>query len=78
MFSGCSSLKELDLSNFNTNNVEYMNHMFSRCSTLEKLNISNFNTKNVTDMNGMFFGCSKQLRMEIKSRYKNIKIEAFL
>ena len=32
MFSGCSSLKELNLSNFNTNNVKNMGYMFSRCS----------------------------------------------
>ena len=32
MFSGCSSLKELNLSNFNTNNVTNMVCMFSGCS----------------------------------------------
>ncbi len=44
MFSGCFSLKELDVSNFNTNNVINMQLMFYRCSSLEKLNINNFNT----------------------------------
>ncbi len=32
MFNGCSSLEELSLSNFNTNNVKYMDCMFSECS----------------------------------------------
>ena len=32
MFSGCSSLKELNLSNFNTNNVTDMTDMFYECS----------------------------------------------
>ena len=32
MFSGCSSLKELNLSNFNTNNVTNMFGMFYDCS----------------------------------------------
>ena len=32
MFFGCSSLKELNLSNFNTHNVTNMNRMFSGCS----------------------------------------------
>ena len=32
MFFGCSSLKELNLSNFNTHNVTNMNCMFSGCS----------------------------------------------
>ena len=32
MVYGCSSLKELNLSNFNTNNVNYMGYMFNGCS----------------------------------------------
>ena len=32
MFNGCSSLKELNLSNFNTNNVTDISFMFSGCS----------------------------------------------
>ena len=32
MFFGCSSLKELNLSNFNTNNVTDMRGMFYECS----------------------------------------------
>ena len=42
MFDGCSSLKELNLSNFNTNNVTNMAFMFCRCSSLKELNLSNF------------------------------------
>ena len=78
MFAGCSSLKELNLSNFNTNNVTNMKCMFSRCSSLKELNLSNFNTNNVTDMYKMFDGCSEQLKDKIKSEYKNIKEAAFL
>ena len=54
-----------------------MNSMFFECSSLKELNLSNFNTNNVIDMNAMFFGCSEQLKMKIKSKYKNIKKEAF-
>ena len=32
MFWGCSSLKELNLNNFNTNNVSNMSCMFDGCS----------------------------------------------
>ena len=32
MFSGCSSLEELNLSNFNTNNVNDIYDMFYGCS----------------------------------------------
>ena len=50
MFSECYSLKELNLSNFNTNNVTDMGYMFSKCSSLKELNLSNFKTNNVTYM----------------------------
>ena len=58
MFSGCSSLTELNLSNFNTSAVTNMRYMFYGCSGLTELNVSNFNTSAVKDMSGMFSGCS--------------------
>jgi len=71
MFAGCSSIKELNFSNFNTNNVTYMRNMFYECSPLKELNLSNFNTNNVTDMRGMFYGCSDELKLKVRSQYKN-------
>ena len=50
MFNGCNSLKYLNLSNFNTQNVTDMSSMFLECRSLVNLNLSNFNTQNVTDM----------------------------
>ena len=41
MFDGCSALKELNLFNFNTNNVKDMEWMFYGCSSLKELNLSN-------------------------------------
>ena len=44
MFSRCSSLKEINLNNFNTNNVSDMSYMFSKCSDELKLKLkSKFN-----------------------------------
>ena len=77
MFSGCSSLKELNLNNFNTNNVTNMSWMFYRCSSLNELNLNNFNTNNVTDMRNMFSGCSDELILKIKSKFKYFREEAF-
>ena len=77
MFYECSSLKELNLSNFNTNNVTDMGYMFYKCSSLRELDLSNFNTNNVTKMASMFYGCSDQFKNKIRSEYKNIKEEAF-
>ncbi|EKZ3831035.1 BspA family leucine-rich repeat surface protein [Listeria monocytogenes] len=45
----------LDLSNFDTSNVSYMNEMFSR-SAVTSLDLSNFDTSNVTGMMNMFYG----------------------
>ena len=39
MFYDCSSLTNINLSNFNTQNVTNMSHMFSGCSSLKKKNI---------------------------------------
>ena len=74
MFDGCSSLKQLNLSNFNTDNVNNMNNMFRGCSSLKELNLSNFNTNNVTYKNDMFYGCSYELINKIKEQNKNIFI----
>ena len=58
MFHGCSALTSLDLTNFNTANVTYMDNMFNGCSALTSLDLTNFNTAKVTYMNNMFEGCS--------------------
>ena len=42
MFYECSSLKELNISNFNTNKVNDMSYMFNEYSSLKELNLSNF------------------------------------
>ena len=48
MFEGCSSLKELNLNNFNTNNVTDMSYMFAGCSDDLKRKIKSEN-KNIKD-----------------------------
>ena len=63
MFSRCSSLEEINLSIFNTNNAVDISGMFFGCSSLKELNLSNFNTNKVNDMSRMFFGCSSELSL---------------
>ncbi len=67
MFFGCSSLTELDLSNFNTENVTNMQDMFFGCSKLTELDLSNFNTENVTNMISMFRDCSSLTNLNLSS-----------
>jgi len=54
IFSDCESLTNINLSNFNTQNVTDMSYMFYYCKSLTNINLSNFNTKNVTNMYSMF------------------------
>ena len=60
MFFQCKSLKQLNLSNFNTYNVTNINMhcMPYECSSLNEINLSNFNANNVIDMFYKFDGCS--------------------
>ena len=55
MFYECYSLKEIDVKNFNTNQVIEMNGMFKGCLSLTSLNLSNFNINKVKSMKGMLF-----------------------
>ena len=67
MFNNCSTVKTLDLSNFNTSNVTSMINMFSQCSSLTELDLSNFNTLNVTNMSNMFSGCRSLTSLDLSS-----------
>jgi surface protein len=78
MFEGCSSLKNVNLSEFKTENTINMNNMFSRCSSLKELNLSDFNTKNVTDMVFMFSGCSNDLKIFLNFNKINLKFFSVL
>ena len=75
MFSGCSSLTNINLSNFNTQNVTYMSDMFSGCKSLTNINLSNFNTQNVTYMSKMFYGYSSLKKENIKTKDLRILLE---
>lgn len=54
MFSGCSSITNIDVSNFDTSKVTNMDGMFNSCKSLTSIDVSNFDTSNVTNMAGMF------------------------
>jgi len=59
-FEECSNIISLDLSNFNTSNVDNMSFMFNECHKLKEIiGISKLITNKVTDMNTMFQKCYK-------------------
>ena len=67
MFSSCSALTTLDVSNFDTKNVTDMSYMFYNCPALTPLDVSKFDTKNVTDMSYMFSYCSALTTLDVSN-----------
>ena len=67
MFSNCSELTTLDVSNFDTSNVIDMNRMFSSCKKLTTLNVSNFDTSNVINMSKMFSTCRSLITLDVSN-----------
>ena len=68
MFQLCKRLEVLDLSNFNTTNVNNMEYMFNRCFKLKEIKgINNFKTNNVTNMRMMFQFCNKLTDLDLSN-----------
>lgn len=63
----CKNLTKIDLSEFNTENVENMNFMFYGCPKLSELNISNFNTNQTNNMSYMFLECYELETLDLRS-----------
>jgi surface protein len=58
MFYGCSSLRTVDTTNWNTSNVVTVKNMFRSCYYLGELDLSSFDTSKIDDMGFMFDGCT--------------------
>ena len=58
-FIGLKELHELDVSNFDTSNVNDMSRMFAYLENIEDFDLSNFKVKNVKNMEYMFIGMTK-------------------
>ena len=75
LFYQCVSLKEIDLSLFDSSSVTTMYNMFYGCSALESVNLSGFDTSNVTNMSYMFSHCAlKELDL---SSFNTSKVTTF-
>jgi len=67
LFHGCKSLVNIDLSNFNTQNVINIACMFNKCKSLININLSNFNTQNVKNIGGMFSKCESLINIDLSN-----------
>lgn len=66
MFSNCYELTTLDLSNFDTSNVKYMEDMFYNCTRLTTIK-GVIDMKSCTDYSLMFENCPKLSGVKIKN-----------
>ena len=65
MFKNLMKIIEIDLSSFDTSNVENMNNMFYQCTNLRKINFGNIDTSLVKDMSAMFSGCRNLIYIDL-------------
>ena len=93
MFYGCSNLDsvsypssnnsadpenpKVDLTKFNTNSLQYMDHMFSKCYSITDLDLSSFDTKNVTLMDDAFSECSSLTSLNI-ANFNMARVEHYV
>ena len=73
MFLDCSHLSSIDLTKFNTKEVDNMSCMFANCCSLKEINLSNIDTEKVIDMGCMFYECSSLKEIDLSNfRTKNV------
>ena len=67
MFFECSTIEEIDLSQFDSTDVTQMFGMFYGCSSLKHINFTNFDTSKVVFMGYMFYGCISLTSLDLSS-----------
>ena len=67
MFTHFTGMTDIDLSSFDTSEVEDMNSMFYFNFALEKLDVSGFDTSRVRIMRGMFDNCSSLKELDVSN-----------
>ena len=80
MFRNCTNIISIDLSAFDSSNVNNMNYMFGRCFELKNINLTNLDTRKVTDMGYMFNKCKKLEKINLPSSFntENVKNMEFM
>ena len=66
LFCNCNSLKSVDVSNFNTSQVENMEYVFDDCHNMTSIgDISNWDTGNVITISRMFSNAQKLTSLDL-------------
>ena len=74
MFKLCKELISLDLSNFNTSQVNDMHGMFKNCEKLEDLNILNFNIKDKINIKSFIYNVPDNCNIKVNVNIKTLKM----
>ena len=67
MFYECTSIEEINFSNFKASSNMAMTKMFYGCTQLKSLDLSTFNTSQVTNMIYMFYECNSLKFLDISN-----------
>jgi surface protein len=67
MFSNCSLLQSLDVSNWDTSNVTNVGHMFYKCNNIIDLDLSNFDVSNIASMSCIFKDCTSLQSLDLSN-----------
>ena len=67
LFNMCSNITKIDLSNFDSSNINDMSYMFYGCTSLISLDFNNFDTSTVVDFNSMFAGCTSLTSLNLNN-----------
>ena len=79
LFAKCQKLKYLDLTNFNTKEVQDMSYMFDNCINLEEIKMNPFTSSKVTNMGHMFNKCFLLKNINLTSfKGEHVKCMSFM
>lgn len=67
MFYGCNKLTSIDVSGWNTANVEKMEHLFTNCQALTTLAVAGWDVSKAKSMQSVFQGCNKLTSLDLSA-----------
>ena len=66
-FINCENLKEVNLANLTTVDIQNATSMFSNCTNLESVDLSNFDALNLKNISKMFYNCNSLTSIDISN-----------
>ena len=67
MFQGCNQITEIDLTNFDSSQVQNMDYMFDGCTSLKTIKFGNFQTSKLKIMEYVFQNCEQLESLDLSS-----------